>query len=259
VIVTGGSRGLGRGIAIAAAGQGHSVVINFASRADAADETRRLCEERRQTGEQVFLPVRADVSDPAGRAGLLETARARLGRVDALVNNAGLSPERPADPIIADPDSFRRIMATNLEGPHFLTQLVATYWLDEAPAPLLAGGFAVVFVTSIAAHTPSLAWSDYSISKAALSMARQLWAARLAPHRINVFEVRPGVMDTDMTSGGNRKGLDQLIRQGRVPQRRWGTPDDVGAAVAALLRGDLRFSTGAVIDVDGGFQLRYLP
>ena len=141
-------------------------------------------------------------------------------------------------------------------GPYFLTQLVANYWLNEKPQPL-KDGFRVVFVTSISSHTASISRGDYCISKAGLSMAVQLWAQRLAGENIQVYELRPGIMKTDMTSGVTAK-YDALIADGLVPQQRWGTPEDLGKATLSLLDGDFPFSTGAVIDVDGGFQIRHL-
>jgi NAD(P)-dependent dehydrogenase (short-subunit alcohol dehydrogenase family) len=138
-----------------------------------------------------------------------------------------------------------------------MTQLVANHWLGNGQEPYLGGGFSIVFITSISAHTASVSRGEYCISKAGLSMARQLWAVRLAESNIKVYEVRPGIMATDMTKGVKEK-YDRLLAEGLVPQRRWGTPEDVGAAVVSLIDGNFPFSTGAVIDVDGGFQLRSL-
>ena len=149
-------------------------------------------------------------------------------------------------------------MNTNLKGPYFLTQAVASYWLNDKPDPILPHGFCVIFITSISAHTASTSRGEYCISKAGLSMAAQLWSARLAGDGIPVYEIRPGIMKSDMTSGVV-DNYDNLIKEeGLVPQRRWGTAEDVGRAVTSLVAGDFPFSTGAIIDVDGGFQIRQL-
>jgi 3-oxoacyl-[acyl-carrier protein] reductase len=141
-------------------------------------------------------------------------------------------------------------------GPYFLTQEVANYWLKEKPEPL-KGGFRIIFVTSISSHTASISRGDYCISKAGLSMAVQLWAQRLADDNIQVYELRPGIMKTDMTAGVTSK-YDSLIEGGLVPQKRWGTAKDLGLAATSLIDGNFPFSTGTVIDIDGGFQIRHL-
>ena len=153
--------------------------------------------------------------------------------------------------------SFEKLIRVNLQGPYFLTQRIARYWLEEKPSPLLKAGFAVIFVTSISADTASIQRGEYCISKAGLSMARQLWATRLASEAIQVLELRPGIMLTEMTSGVKEK-YDPLIAEGLVPQKRWGTPEDLGLAVTAVLDGHFPYSTGTVIDVDGGFHLQRL-
>ena len=169
-----------------------------------------------------------------------------------LVNNAGVAPRQRADLLEASEESFTEVLATNLVGPYFLTQAVARHWLSE-PAP--AGRRrAVIFVTSISAAYASVTRGEYCVSKAGLTMARELFAVRLAEAGIGVYEVRPGLMQTDMTKAVKEK-YDALIAEGLVPQVRWGTPEDVGRAVAALVGGDFDFSQGTVVDVDGGFRL----
>jgi NAD(P)-dependent dehydrogenase (short-subunit alcohol dehydrogenase family) len=174
------------------------------------------------------------------------------------VNNAGIAPDVRADLLDATEASFDRLIAINLKGPYFLTQRVAAQMIrqveadaDRSPAPR------IVNITSISAYAASVNRGDYCISKAGLGMMTALWAARLAPHRIGVYEVRPGVIATDMTSAVREK-YDALIASGAWPIRRWGTPEDVGRAVAAIARGDFPFSTGEVFNVDGGFHLRTL-
>lgn len=256
-IVTGAGRGLGRGIAERLAAEGLSVVINYARNEAAACETAEACRAAARTAAQRFLPVQADIAVTAERQRLVERAFSELGAIDALVNNAGMAPRARADMLEATEESFEELIRTNLQGPYFLTQAVARRWLAAGAASALPGGFKIVFVTSISVYTASVNRGDYCISKAGLSMARQLWASRLAAEGIGVYEVRPGIMATDMTSGVKGK-YDAMIAGGLLPQNRWGTPDDVGRAVAALVRGEFPYSAGAVIDVDGGFQLRRL-
>ena len=257
VLVTGASRGLGRGIAVSLARSGYSVIINYARNAEAAAEAAEECLRGASGRDQQFIPIQGDVSSPEDRRRLVERSFEALGEIHALVNNAGIAPRVRADITEATEESFQEILRTNLQGPYFLTQTVVQRWLADGGVAAPAGGYKIVFVTSISAHTASVSRGDYCISKAGLSMARQLWATRLAGEGIGVYEVRPGIMATDMTSGVKDR-YDGLIAGGLVPQRRWGTAADVGQAVAALLHGDFPFSTGAVIDVDGGFHLRRL-
>ncbi len=257
ILVTGAGRGLGRGVAIQLAEQGCSVAINFAGNRVAAEETVALCQKAALSPAQKFIPVQADISSPADRQRLVDETLAAFGRIDALVNNAGVAPKIRADITEASIESFEEIIRINLQGPYFLTQIVARHWLEKKPEPALKGGFKIIFVTSISADTASIARGDYCISKAGLAMAAQLWATRLAAEGILVVELRPGIMATDMTTGVKGK-YDDLLAQGLVPQMRWGTPEDVGLAVRSVIAGDFPFSTGAVIPVDGGFNLRRL-
>ncbi|MBK9673947.1 MAG: 3-ketoacyl-ACP reductase [Betaproteobacteria bacterium] len=257
VLVTGASRGLGRGVAIEAAAQGLSVAVNYASNRAAADETAALCRQVAPNPSQRFVPVAGDISRRDDRLALVDGALAALGRLDALVNNAGIAPRVRADVTEAGEASFEEIIRTNLQGPYFLTQRVANHWLEKRYAPALPGGFKIIFVTSISADTASVNRGDYCISKAGLAMAAQLWAVRLAAEDVQVLELRPGIMATDMTAGVKDK-YDRLIAEGLVPQRRWGTAEDVGRAVRAVLAGQFPFTTGDVIHLDGGFHLRRL-
>ena len=262
VLITGGSRGLGRGVAVALAGGGFSAAICYRNDQAAARKTLEACcrkaEERMAAGAppgQRFTAHRADVASADDRQRLLDEVHAEFGALDALVNNAGIAPRRRDDLIDATEESFDEVLRVNLSGPHFLTQAVARRWLAGGASPPRPRS--VVFITSISAEYASTMRGEYCISKAGLSMSRELWAARLAEERIAVYEVRPGIMRTDMTAAVTGK-YDALIAGGLVPQRRWGTPADVGSAVAALLSGAFPFSHGAVIDVDGGFRLKRL-
>jgi 3-oxoacyl-[acyl-carrier protein] reductase len=257
VLITGASRGLGRGIAIEAAAEGLSVAINYMSNAGAADETAELCRRAARNDAQAFVPVRGDISRRDDRAALIAQTIEAFGRIDALVNNAGMAPRVRADLTETSEASFEELLRVNLQGPFFLTQAVANHWLGKPHEPALPGGFKIVFVTSISADTASINRGEYCISKAGLAMASQLWAVRLAGEGVQVLELRPGIMATDMTSGVKDK-YDALIAEGLVPQRRWGTAEDVGRAVRAVLAGHFPFTTGDVIHLDGGFHIRRL-
>lgn len=257
VLVTGASRGLGRGIALQLAAEGCSVVVNFAGNTAAAEETVALCRASARSDQQRFLPVQADISSAPDRARLLAETLRQLGRIDALVNNAGVAPKKRADITESGEESFEFLLRTNLQGPHFLTQAVVGHWLGTRPDAALPGGFKIVFVTSVSANTASVNRAEYCISKAGLSMSAQLWATRLAGEGIQVLELRPGIMATDMTSAVKEK-YDRLLEEGLVPQRRWGSAEDVGLAVRSIIAGHFPFSTGAIIPIDGGLQLRRL-
>ncbi|MDX1933606.1 MAG: 3-ketoacyl-ACP reductase [Capsulimonadales bacterium] len=252
-LVTGAGRGIGRGIVLSLARLGWRIVINYAGNAEAADECLRLAREAGGDG----ITVRADIALAEDRERLVDTAYTACGRLDLLVNNAGIAPTVRADLLEASEASFDRLIAVNLKGPYFLTQSVARRMIEQVREP---SGFPppqIVTVTSISAYTASTNRGDYCISKAGLGMATALWAVRLAEYGIRVYEIRPGVIATDMT-GGVREKYDRLIEQGAWPIRRWGQPEDIGRAVAAIAGGDFPFSTGAIFDVDGGFHLRTL-
>lgn len=247
-LVTGASRGIGRGIALALAGAGFDVVVNYASNAAAAAQ---VAAEVEKTGARAAV-VRADIALAEDRARLVAQAYDAFGDIELLVNNAGVAPSVRADILEAGEESFDRLIGINLKGPYFLTQQVARR--------MIAAGTPgrIVTVSSMSAYTASVNRGDYCVTKAGLSMLTKLYAARLAEHGINVYEIRPGIIATDMT-GAVRQRYDRLILdEGVTPIRRWGTPDDVGRAVVAIATGLLPFSTGQVIDVDGGFHLRTL-
>lgn len=254
-LVTGAGRGIGRGIAIELGKLGHAVVINYAGNAGAAQECLALVRAAGGDG----LPVRADVSSSEDRARLVQETRDAYGRIDLLVNNAGVAPDVRADLLEAGEESFDRLININLKGPYFLTQRVANQMIAQIQGGRNSpfGPPQIVSITSVSAYTASVNRGDYCVAKAGLSMMTALFAARLAEFGINVYEIRPGVIATDMT-GGVKEKYDALIAQGAWPIRRWGEPSDIGRAVAALARGDFPFSTGEVINVDGGFHLRTL-
>jgi 3-oxoacyl-[acyl-carrier protein] reductase len=256
-LVTGSSRGLGRGVALALAADGMSVAVHYATNRAAAEETAEGCRRLAGRAGQQFVVVGGNVGLAADRRRILDEALAAFGRLDALVNNAGMAPRVRADILEATEESFDELLAVNLKGPYFLSQAAARHWLERPGQSRLPGGYKLVFVSSISAYMASVNRGDYCVSKAGLAMATQLWASRLAAEGVQVFEVRPGIMATDMTAGVKEK-YDRLIAEGLVPQRRWGTAEDVGRAVAALLQGHFPFSTGDVVNVDGGMHLRRL-
>ena len=245
-IVTGGARGIGLGIARALAGDAWDLAI-AGLRSPA--EVQGVIAELESHGGRVHY-VQADVGDPQHRARLLSEVIDRLGTPSALVNNAGRAPRLRADLLEAGEDSFEEILRTNLQGPYFLTQQVANVMIADATASHRG----IVFITSVSAEMASTNRGDYCVSKAGLSMTAKLYALRLAPHGIPVYEVRPGIVATDMTAAVKDK-YDQRIAEGLIPDARWGTPDDVGRAVAALLRGDVPYATGTVLHIDGGLTI----
>ncbi len=260
-LITGASRGIGRGIALELAAAGYDVTINFVANPEAAKQTATDCLERAESaGKRIqALTCRADISNTRDRQKLLRFMKARFGRLDLLVNNAGVAPSVRADLLESDEKSFDRLIRINVKGPYFLTQLAANWMIEQRRSGVLPKTVRpkIITISSLSAYTASTNRGEYCVSKAALSMLTPLYAARLAEHGINVYEIRPGIIATDMTSKVQAK-YDQLIAGGLTPIQRWGTPEDVGRAVAAIARDALPFSTGEVINVDGGFHLRIL-
>jgi len=239
-IVTGGSRGIGRAIAVELA-QSHDVIATYRTQRDAAERLRE------ETGCAIFP---CDVSSSGDRDALMAFARERFAGLDLLVNNAGMAPRERRDILEATEESYDEMLAANLKGPHFLTQLAARWMLER-------GSGRIVFVTSISAFAVSVNRGEYCISKAGLSMSAALWAQRLAAHGIAVFEIRPGIVRTDMIRVAE-KLYDERIAAGLLPQPRMGEASDVAKAVRAIASGLLDYSTGQVLNVDGGFHLRSL-
>ena len=257
VLVTGSSRGLGRGVAETLAQAGFSVAIHYASNKEAAETTAVTCKKLAPNPEQKFAIVGGNIGLTADRQRLFDETLSAYGHLDALVNNAGVAPRVRADITEATEEIFDEVMGINLKGPYFLSQLAARYWLKHPGKSRVPGGYKLLFVTSLSANTASINRGEYCISKAGLGMATQLWAVRLADAGVQVLELRPGIMATDMTAGVKDK-YDKMLAEGLVPQKRWGTPQDVGLAVKAILEGHFPFSTGDVINIDGGFHLRRL-
>jgi len=274
-LITGGSRGIGRGIALELARLGYNLVINYAGNADAARATATDCVVAAKSAGKAIRaePEKADVGDAADRRRLIEFTRDTFDGLDLLVNNAGITSIGRADILDATEENFDKLMAVNLKGPYFLTQLAARWMIEQAgsrqsrqaesslraPPPSDVGGYRpkIVTISSISSYTVSTNRGDYCMAKAALAMMTKLYAARLAPHGIHVYEICPGIIASDMTAPVKEK-YDKLIAEGLTPIQRWGAPEDVGKAVAAIAQDLLPFSTGEVINVDGGFHLRRL-
>jgi len=252
-LVTGGARGIGFGVSAALAREGFSLAV--CGTRPAEDVAPALAILRDLGAEAEY--VRADVSSGGDRRALLEAVRARFGALHVLVNNAGVAPQVRADLLEATEESFERVMRINLQGPYFLTQAVARWMIDlRAADPSYAG--CIVNIGSVSADTASVNRGEYCVSKAGLTMMTRLFAARLGASGIPVYEVRPGIIHSDMTQTVQAKYDARIAESELLIQKRWGEPDDVGRAVAMLARGDLPYSTGQVINVDGGLAVRRL-
>lgn len=251
-LVTGGSRGIGLGIAKCLASEGHNLVI-CGQRPER--QVRDALSALRKAGVEV-LYIQANIAIRDDRSHLLPEIEEHFGCLNVLVNNAGIAPENRADILEATEESYDRVMDVNLKGPYFLTQATARWMIRQKQADSNYEG-CVINISSISATVASPNRGEYCISKAGLSMATKLWAARLGEFGIPVYEVRPGVVMTDMTAGV-REQYERLIAGGLTIQRRWGLPEDIGKAVTTLVRGDLAYSTGQVIMVDGGLMIHRL-
>jgi NAD(P)-dependent dehydrogenase (short-subunit alcohol dehydrogenase family) len=251
-LITGGSRGIGRGIATSLADSGFDVAVNGVR--PAADVAAAL-ESLAKRGAAVEY-CQGDVASAADRQSIIDSVRARFGRLDVLVNNAGVAPSVRADILDATEESYDRVMNINLKGPYFLTQLAARWMIDQRRTDAGYRGV-IINISSVSATEASINRGEYCISKAGIVMATQLWAHRLAEFGIAVYEVRPGVIRTDMSAAVAEK-YDRLIANGLTVENRWGEPEDVGRAVAMLARGDLTYATGNVLNIDGGLTLRRL-
>jgi NAD(P)-dependent dehydrogenase (short-subunit alcohol dehydrogenase family) len=250
-LITGSSRGIGRGIALELARAGrHHVVINYAASETAALECQQLCRDAAPT-KRVEI-VQGDVASGDDRRRMIEFVRKKFGRLDLLVNNAGITSPGRADILEATEESFDKVISVNLRGPYFLTQAAVKLIRESAPFEGLSQS--IVNISSISAFAVSNNRGDYCISKAGISMMTKLWAVRLAEFGIAVFEVQPGVVESDMT-GPVKAKYDAMFAAGFTPINRWGTPADVGKCVAAIAGGAFPYSTGQVFQVDGGFHV----
>jgi 3-oxoacyl-[acyl-carrier protein] reductase len=258
-IVTGASRGIGKGVAKELASLGYDLVVNhFDFTADGKPDESKAMQTQKEIKDlgAACEILRGDISSAENRDTLVTLAKSKFGRCDMLMNNAGVAPSKRMDLLEATEDSFDRVMGINLKGPYFLTQKVANWMIEQKKAhPERA--YRIVSTGSISSYTSSPARGEYCVSKAGISMMTKLFADRLAEYGIGVFEISPGIIMTDMTSVVKDK-YDKLIAEGLTPIQRWGLPEDIAKAVGAIAEGRLDFSTGQVINVDGGFHLRRL-
>jgi len=249
VFVTGARRGIGRGIAWAFAQGGYDVIVNDRVRDDAAEET--LAGIMTRGGSSAFLL--GDAADPSAQPDLMARAFAAFGGLEVLVNNAGIGVRQRGDMMALTPERYDEQLAVNLRGPFFLTQEVARRWLGAASAPTQRPR-SIITISSVNARIVSLERAEYCIAKTGLAMMTKLFAARLAEAGIAVFEIRPGIIRTDMTAGVKER-YDRMIAEGVAPTKRWGEPADVGQVALALAGGGFHFSSGDAFYVDGGLHL----
>jgi 3-oxoacyl-[acyl-carrier protein] reductase len=248
-IVTGGTRGIGLGIATELAKAGFRLAVNGTRD---ADRVRDSLDHLNALGPGVFY-IQADISKKHGRDTILNRVVAEFGHLNVLVNNAGIAPPERRDIMEAGEESYDLVMDVNLKGPYFLTQLIARHMVEAGKGdPEFRA--CIINISSISSVVASVNRGEYCISKAGVSMATRLWAARLGEHGIPVYEIQPGIIETDMTSGVKQK-YDRMIEDGLCVQKRWGTPEDVGKVAAAMATGSLPYSTGQVVVVDGGLTI----
>ncbi len=248
-LITGGTRGIGYGIAEALAGEGYNLCLNGTREARDVDENLNKLRDR---GIKVIY-CRGNLALPEDRKNIISKVMDQFGSIHVLVNNAGIAPRERKDILEASESSFDEVMQVNLKGPYFLTQAVANIMIDQMRSDPGTNA-CIITITSVSAKLVSLNRGEYCISKAGLHMMTRLFAARLGAESIPVYEVSPGIIKTDMTASVKEK-YERMFAEGFLLQNRWGTPEDVGRAVAMLARGDLPFSTGQVISVDGGMTI----
>lgn len=249
-IVTGASRGIGKAIAKELASLGYDLLVNRVK-----DEPPQVVKEIQTLGGKCEF-VQGDIGNASDRQKIIDVTKSKFGKCDMLVNNAAAAPSQRLDILEATEESFDRVLGINLKGPYFLTQLIAN-WMIEQRKQFPDRPLRIVNIGSISSYTSSPSRGEYCVSKAGITMMTKLYADRLAQFNIGVFEISPGIIETDMTSAVKDK-YDKLIAEGLAPIKRWGKPEDVANAVAAIAEGRLDFSTGCVIDVDGGFHLKRL-
>ena len=253
-IVTGAGQGIGRGIVLELAKNNYNLVgVDIVFEPDNKHKGLFEVRERAKEFDAEFLPVQADISSLQDHDNIVEKTLEKFGTVDVLVNNAGVAPQVRLDILETTPQSYDRLMTINARGPFFLTQKIANQMIIQRKTDSSRRQY-IIFIGSISAYFSSPARAEYCISKAALSQAARIFADRLTEYGINVFELRPGIIKTDMTAVVKEK-YDKLIAEGLIPQKRWGYPEDVGKAVVGLVNGYFDYSTGMVAEVSGGMNI----
>ena len=256
-MVTGAARGIGCSIVLELAKNGFDIAgVDILFGSESKKKGLLEVKERLEKLRREFLPIQGDVSDLEAHDEIIKQALDRFGRIDVLVNNAGVAPEERLDILETTPESYDRVLSINTRGAFFLTQKIASHMIKQAEKDTERKS-CIVFISSISAYVSSPSRAEYCISKAALSMTAKIFADRLAEYGINVYEVRPGIIQTDMTTPVREK-YDKLIAEGLIPQKRWGFPEDVARAVASLTRGDFAYSTGLVVEISGGMNINHL-
>ncbi|MEP7231166.1 MAG: 3-ketoacyl-ACP reductase [Ginsengibacter sp.] len=248
-LITGGSRGIGFGIAKELAQNNFDLVINGTRSSNLVEQPLK---ELKNYGADVIY-CQGNVASPGDRNKIMQEIKDYYGKLNILINNAGIAPRERKDILNATEESFDDVMDINLKGPYFLTQQVANWMIQQRSTDIDFKG-CIINISSMSATVVSVNRGEYCVSKAGVSMATQLFAVRLGEYNIPVYEVRPGIINTDMTSGVKEK-YDKLIADGLCVQSRWGEPEDIGKVVASLAKGDFAYSTGQVIMVDGGLTI----
>ena len=249
VLVTGGTQGIGLGIARQFLSQNYFVII--CARHEPKEKIFEIFNDS-------YVYIKCDVSSSESRSYLVEKIKENIGRLDVLVNNAGVAPPKREDILKAKEKNFEYVIKINLQGPYFLTQKIANYMIElQEKNEILAYSPSIITISSISSFTSSTNRGEYCVSKAGLSMMTKLFADRLAEYNIPVYEIQPGIIETPMTKGVKLK-YDKLIGEGLLPIKRWGTPKDIGKATVALAEGLIPYSTGQVLNLDGGFHIRRL-
>jgi 3-oxoacyl-[acyl-carrier protein] reductase len=256
-LVTGAARGIGRAISLDLAKNGFDIA-GIDLLAGSGTPSGGLLEVQQKVEEmgRKFLPVRSDVAELDDHKLILKETLNMFGRIDVMVNNAGVAPEKRRDILQTTPESYDRVLSINSRGAFFLTQKIAGQMIKQAERDAEMK-LCIIFISSISAYVSSPSRAEYCISKAAMSMAARIFSDRLAEYGINVYEVRPGIIQTEMTTSAKAK-YDNLIADGLIPQKRWGQPEDVARAVVSLAQGDFAYSTGLVLEVSGGMNIRHL-
>ncbi len=256
-LVTGSTRGIGKAIAFELAELGYHVIFNGASTTKLPEEDKNRLKEIYNSDQENYSFIKADISNPQERNNMISTLKGRFDQLDVLVNNAGVAPRERKDLLEASEQEFERVLRINLQGPYFLTQQIARWMIEKKKEKQEEYSPYIINISSLSSYAASSNRGEYCVSKAGLSMMTKLFAIRLAEYQIPVYEIQPGIIKTSMTEPVREK-YDKLFEEGITPLKRWGLPEDVARAVKAIVEGNIPYSTGEVIHIDGGFHLQHL-